>query len=113
MDERLEELLRRLALSDEATVESVLEMRLSEPPGGGLDVKTTALVRLAGLMALQASRPSYEWGVSLAVAAGASDEEVVGVLIALAPIVGSVRMYGALNGIAAAIGCDLDGPDPP
>jgi alkylhydroperoxidase/carboxymuconolactone decarboxylase family protein YurZ len=41
-------------------------------------------------------------------AAGASDAEVVAVLAALAPIIGSARVNSAAPEVALAIGCDLD-----
>lgn len=111
MDQRHEELLRRLALNDEAVVESSLQMYVSDVGGSGLDAKTYALVRLAGLIALQSSVPSYEWSVTAALAAGATDDEVVGVLIALAAVVGVARMNRAALKLATVIGCDLEIPD--
>ena len=54
----------------------------------GIDPRTTALVRLAGLVALQSSPQAYEWCVAAALSAGSSEEEVVAVLAALAPVVG-------------------------
>ena len=111
MDERHEELLRRLALNDEATVGSALRMDVSDVGDSGLDAKTYALVRLAGIVALQSSLTSYEWSVAAALAAGATDEEVVGVLIALAAVVGVARMNKAALEVAAVIGYDLDVAD--
>jgi alkylhydroperoxidase/carboxymuconolactone decarboxylase family protein YurZ len=102
-----EELLRRLALNDEAAVDVALEMNLSDVQSPGLEPKTWALVRLAGLIALQSAPSSYEWGVTAALAAGATDEEVIGVLVALTPVVGLARVNRAAVEVAAAIGCDL------
>jgi 4-carboxymuconolactone decarboxylase len=108
VDQRCEELFRRMAINDEATVEAVLHTHLTEHHGSGLDAKTHALVRLAGLVALQASSSSYEWSVTAALAAGASDEEIVGVLVALAPVAGTARVSCAAVDVATAIGCELD-----
>ncbi len=108
MDHQHEELLRRLALNDEAAVESALQMYLADVGNSGLSPKTYALVRLAGLVALPASSASFQWSTSAAIAAGATDEELVGVLAALMPIVGVARANTAAVDIAAAIGCDLD-----
>jgi 4-carboxymuconolactone decarboxylase len=110
VDHQYEGLLRRLALNDEMAVESALQMRLADVGNSGLAPKTSALVRLAGLVALQASSSSYQWSVSAAFAAGATDEEVVGVLVALAPVIGVARVNRAAVDVAAAIGCDLDLP---
>ena len=86
MDQRCEALLRRLAVLDEHTVKAVLAMPDDDDPG--IDERTTALVRLAGLVALQSSPQAYEWCVAAALTAGSSEEEVVAVLAALAPVVG-------------------------
>lgn len=105
-----EELLRRLALNDEGVLGSLLGAPLADADARGLDAKTTALVRLAGLVALEASSASYQWCIAIALAAGATDEEVVAVLAALAPIVGIARVSSAAPEVALAIGCDLDLP---
>jgi 4-carboxymuconolactone decarboxylase len=106
-----EDLLRRLALNDERALEWLLGMRLDDPAPTGLDARTTALVRLAGLVALDAAPASYQWGVTAALAVGATDGEVVGVLAALAPVVGVVRVNAAAPEFALAIGYDVEPAD--
>lgn len=105
-----EDLLRRLALNDERVLESVLGTALPDHEPSGLDAKTLALVRLAGLVAVDSAPASYQWIVAAALAAGATDGEVVGVLMALVPIVGAVRVNAAAPEVALAIGCDLGLP---
>ena len=105
-----EDLLRKLTLNDEGALASLLGAGFADAEPGGLDAKTTALVRLAGLVAVESAPASYQWSVTSALAAGASDAEVVAVLVALAPIVGSVRVNSAAPEVALAIGCDLDLP---
>ena len=64
-----EEHLRRLALHDEALIESVLAMRLkraSSDAAHRLSPKTHALVQLAALVALGAAPVSYQWSVEAA-----------------------------------------------
>lgn len=107
MDQRHEELLRRLALNDEAVVASALQTGLADVGVSGLDAKTHALVRLGGLIALGSSPSSYEWSVSAALAAGASDEEIAGVLVALAAVVGAARVSSAAVQVATALGCEV------
>jgi len=79
----------------------------AEVEGSGLDAKTLALVRLAGLVAVESAPASYQWIVASALAAGASEAEIVGVLAALVPIVGTVRTSWAAPEVGLAIGCDL------
>ena len=106
--ERVEQLLRRLALNDEQSVGSVLTSRSAALPGAGLDAKTEALVRLGSLLSVGAATTSVRWTVELAVAAGASDEEILGVLVAVAPGVGLARVVAAAPGLALALGYEID-----
>ena len=108
MDQRCEALLRRLAVLDEHTVKAALAMPGDGNPG--IDERTTALVRLAGLVALQSSPQAYEWCVAAALTAGSSEDEVVAVLAVLAPVVGVTRVSHAASDVAAAFGCRDDGP---
>ena len=103
-----EDLLRRLAVNEEDVLASLLGAAFTDAERAGLDAKTAALVRLAGLVAVDSAPATYQWGVTSALAAGASDGEVVAVLLALAPIVGAVRVNAAAPEVALAIGCDLD-----
>ena len=113
MNRARQDMLRRLALNDEATAEAVL--RTGVGAGGGalcaLDAKTHAFVRLAGLIATEAAPASYEWAVATAIAAGATEDELVEVLVALAPIVGLVRVNSAAPDLAVALGFDAERPD--
>jgi 4-carboxymuconolactone decarboxylase len=110
VDARLEELLRRLALNDASVIESALHVSIADTTEG-LDAKTSALVRLAGLIALQACDSSLEWGVSAALATGATDAEIVAMVVAVAPIIGSSRTSSSAAAIGTALGHDLDMPE--
>ena len=103
-----EEILRRLALHDEQCVQSMLGIRISDDQAAGLDPKDHALVRLAALIALGASCVSYGWAVDAALAAGATADEIVGTLMAVAPITGLARVVAAAPAIARSIGYDID-----
>ena len=102
------ETLRRLALNDERFVESVLGMRRDTVEVSSLDPKTHALVRLGASLALDAAPSSYQSNVELALAAGASFDEIVGILIAVAPTVGLARVVSAAPELALALGYDVD-----
>jgi 4-carboxymuconolactone decarboxylase len=102
-----EEQLRRLALHDERCIASMLAMDLGDG-GCGLDAKTGALVRLGALLALGAAPVSYHWSVGAALDAGATPEEILGGLIAVAPISGIARVVEATPDVALSMGYDLD-----
>jgi 4-carboxymuconolactone decarboxylase len=105
--DRVERLLRRLALSDEGSLRSAL----ADPGMSGaseLDPKTQALIRLGALLSVGAATVSLRWTVELAYAAGATDEEILGVLLAIAPAVGHARVVGVAPHLALALGYDID-----
>jgi alkylhydroperoxidase/carboxymuconolactone decarboxylase family protein YurZ len=102
------ETLRSLALHDERFVESVLGMGRDTVDASRLDQKTHALVRLGAEFAIDAAPTSYQATIDLALAAGASVDEIVGTLIAVAPTVGLARVVSAAPELALALGYDID-----
>ena len=103
--ERVERTLRRLALNDEPS----LRTALADPGSASdLDAKTQALIRLGALLSLGAATVSVRCAVELATAAGATDDEIVGVLLAIAPAVGNARVVGVAPSLGLALGYDFD-----
>jgi alkylhydroperoxidase/carboxymuconolactone decarboxylase family protein YurZ len=74
----------------------------------GLDERAAALAWLAVLVALRASPASYRACVQRALAAGASVDDVIDTLKAVAPSVGLARVVAAAPGLALALGYDID-----
>ncbi len=70
---------------------------------------TVALVRIATLIALDAPPASYGRQVEAALKAGASDEDILGVLRAVAPQVGTPRVVAAAPELMLALGMTLPG----
>jgi 4-carboxymuconolactone decarboxylase len=103
-----QERLRSMALSDDRFVESVLGMGQDTIEISRLDAKTHALVRLAALLAVGAAQSSYNESVERALAAGASVDEIVGLLIAVAPSVGLGRVVAAAPELGLALGYDVE-----
>ena len=103
-----EESLRRLALVDEQCIQSLLGISLRHAEATGLAPKTHALVRLAALIAMDASCVSYGWAVDAALMAGATADEIMGTLIAVAPITGLARVVAAAPEVAHSLGYDID-----
>ena len=104
-------LLRRLSVSDEGAIGSIFAGEITDVENSALGAKTHALVRLAALIATESGAPSYQWAVSVARAAGVRDDEVTGVLMSVAPIVGIARVASAAPVLATALGYELDLPD--
>jgi 4-carboxymuconolactone decarboxylase len=106
------ELLRRLALNDEPTVRRAVSGTPGEPGYAGvLEPKAAALVRLGSLLSVGATTASCRVTVDVARAAGASDEEIVAVLVAVAPVVGGARLVAAAPRLALAIDYDVEDVD--
>jgi alkylhydroperoxidase/carboxymuconolactone decarboxylase family protein YurZ len=77
-------------------------------PGSTLDPKTAALIVVAAVVAFGASPACLRWSASRAVAAGASADEITGVLLAIAPVAGLGRVVGAVPGLATGLGYDVE-----
>jgi alkylhydroperoxidase/carboxymuconolactone decarboxylase family protein YurZ len=73
-----------------------------------LDTRTEALVRVGAMVALDAPSAAYADPVAVALAAGATASDVIGVLIAVAPDVGMARVVSATQGLSLAMGYDID-----
>jgi alkylhydroperoxidase/carboxymuconolactone decarboxylase family protein YurZ len=104
----MERLLRRLALNDETSVEMVLARGSQAEPGAMLVPKVDLLVRLGALLAVGAATTSLRATVDGARRAGATEDEIVGVLIAVAPAVGQARVVSTAPKLATAIGYDME-----
>jgi 4-carboxymuconolactone decarboxylase len=97
-----------LAIGDDALLQRVLaDERAGHPCCAPLDAKTHALVCVAALIAMDAAEPSYLWAVDAARAAGASDEELVGCLLAAVPVLGIARVVCAAPKLGLALGYDV------
>jgi 4-carboxymuconolactone decarboxylase len=102
-----ERILRRLSIRDDAYVDLLLTDRDANLGASDLDAKTHALVRLGALVALDAAPPSYLEAIDVARRHEASDDEIVGALIAVLPSVGTTRVVAAAPKLALALGYDV------
>jgi alkylhydroperoxidase/carboxymuconolactone decarboxylase family protein YurZ len=83
-----------------------VEGRASAPPL--LDDKTVALLRIAATVAVDAAPYSFQHAVALALAAGATNDEIVGCLEAVTPVTGAARVVQCAPKVALALGYDVD-----
>ena len=105
---RYQEILRRLAIVDEGFVGDQAGLVLGPPGVQVPDPKTAALVRVGVLAAIGAPEVCLEWSSSQALAAGATEEELTGVLLVIGPVIGLGRITGAAPGVAGACGYDIE-----
>ena len=105
-----EDALRKLTVNDESAMENELGLRMALSPEHPLDLKTGALVRLSALVAIGAAPPSFQWAGAAAVRSGATPDEVVSTLCAIAPIWSSTCCV--LGSAAASGSCTLTNSTP-
>ena len=72
---------------------------------------TVALVRIAALIALDAPPASYGRQVPITLEAGATAEDILAVLRAVAPQVGTPRVIAAAPELMLALGLPLPGDE--
>ena len=97
-----------VAQHDVAALEGLFQARLDNLEASGLEPKTYAMVNIAALIAADAAPASYVFQVAFALEAGVSPEEILGLLVALNPTVGNVRIVSAAAELAFALGIDLE-----
>jgi alkylhydroperoxidase/carboxymuconolactone decarboxylase family protein YurZ len=105
---RFQEILRRLAMIDEGFAEGQAGLGLDPAGPSALDPKTAALLRVAASAAIGSSAVCVEWSTGRALAAGASEDEIAGVLLAIAPVAGLGRVVSAAPEVAIALGYDIE-----
>lgn len=73
-----------------------------------LDRSIRVLVELAALLATDAPTTSVRWAAERAAAAGAGDEELLGVLLAAGAAAGEAQMVTSAPRLALALDVDLE-----
>jgi alkylhydroperoxidase/carboxymuconolactone decarboxylase family protein YurZ len=104
---RFQETLRRLAMIDEGFLEDHARLGLGLPGSSVLDPKTATLLQLAASVAIGSPAVCLEWCAGRALAAGASEDEIADVLLAIAPVTGLGRVVCAAPDVATALEYDI------
>jgi alkylhydroperoxidase/carboxymuconolactone decarboxylase family protein YurZ len=107
VDDATRTALAELALGDPELLGEGLEMRAEMQRKSGLDPRSFALVKIAALIALDAPPASYLWQVGNALDEGATPEDLIGVLWAIAPQVGGPKTVAAAPELMVALGLSL------
>ena len=93
-----------MAEVDAPVLDTLMQMNEGVSERSGLDAKTFILVRIAALASTGAPPASYRLNLEVASEVGLTVEQVQGVLIAVAPVVGSARVASAGSSIDQALG---------
>lgn len=103
--------LEGLAQAQSEMLESLLKMQLENLEESELDPRSYAFVKLATLIAVDAPPASFVAQVAFALEAGVTPEEILGVLIAVAPQVGIPKVVAAAPEVMLALGLSVDEGD--
>ena len=107
VEPNVEQTLSGISAGDVGVLETAIGLREAQLEGTGLDSRTFALVKIAALIAIDAPPASYAWQVTNALEDGASPEDILGVLRAVAPQVGGPKVVAAAPEIMLALGLAL------
>jgi len=104
---RFQDTLRRLAIVDEGFVTDEAGLGLGLAGITSLDPKTAALLQLAAAVANGSPATCLAWSTGVALTAGANEDEIADVLLAIASVAGLGRVVAAAPEVAAALDYDL------
>lgn len=104
---RFQETLRRLVMIGEGFVADDAGLELGRASTSTLDAKTAALLQVGASVAMGSSAVRLEWSASRAIAAGATEDEIADVLLAIAPVAGLGKVASAAPDVATALGYDV------
>jgi|SRR5215467_3187429 len=102
------ETLRKLAIIHEHFAQDRTRLGLDLARASALDPKTAALVVVGVAVSIGSSAVCLEWSAARALAAGACEEEIADVLLAIAPVAGLGRVVSAAPEVATALGYDIE-----
>ena len=94
--------------SETPVLDLVAGMSEQSIEASSLDQRTLMLVRIAALVAVDAPPVSYMLNLGAAADAGLDEEQVQGVLAAVAPVVGTPRIASAAGSITRGLGLALE-----
>jgi alkylhydroperoxidase/carboxymuconolactone decarboxylase family protein YurZ len=100
--------LEALAAAEDDIIASLLAMQLHNLEASGLDPRTYSLVKIATLVAIGAPQASYVGQVAFAIEAGVTPDEIINVLVAVAPQVGIPKVIAAAPELMLALGLELE-----
>ena len=100
--------LEALAAAEDSIITSLLEMQIQNLEASGLDPRTYSLVKIATLIAIGAPQASYVAQVAFAIEAGVKPDEIVNLLVTVAPQVGLPKVIAAAPELMLALGLELE-----
>jgi len=97
-----QESLQGLAQGDFSMLDALKDLVAVSYVESGLDPQTFMLVRMAALATLDAAPASWLMNIEVGSEAGLTAEQMLGTLIAIAPVIGTARIVSAASHITKA-----------
>ena len=97
-----QESLQELSQGDFSTLDALKNLVAVSYETSGLDPQTFMLVRMAALATLDAAPASWLMNIAVGGEAGLAPEQLLGTLIAIAPVIGTARVVSAAGNILKA-----------
>jgi hypothetical protein len=95
-------------MAEETPVLDALAVMTAASLESDLEPRELMIARIAALVAVDAPAASYLANAGTAVDVGVTLEDVQGVLVAIAPIVGTARIVAAAGNLARALGFAIE-----
>jgi alkylhydroperoxidase/carboxymuconolactone decarboxylase family protein YurZ len=95
-------------MPDTPVLDTLAEITAVSVARGSLEAREHMLARLAALVAVDAPATSYLLNLGTAAEMGVTVDDVQGVLVAVAPIVGTPRVVSAAGRITMALGLVIE-----
>ena len=106
--ETYEDILRHMVVNDRRFVAEQLYRDHSIGEVCGLDDRSKSLVRVAALITHGGSAQTFRWTVGDALEAGVTPDQIVGTMLAIAPLVGAASIVSTARKVALALDYDVD-----
>jgi 4-carboxymuconolactone decarboxylase len=100
----LKERLHEVASAHPEVLTTLFQMNQDNQANSGLDSQTYHLVRLAALASADAPPASWLVNLSRSSAEQVSSEQLMGMFVAIAPLIGTARIVSAAGNILRAFG---------
>ena len=104
---RFHKTLCKLAMIHEGFVKDEAGLTLGPAATSALDPKTATLLQVGASVTIGSSSICLQRSVSRAIAAGATEDEIADVLLAIARVAGLGRIAAAAPDVAIALGYDV------
>jgi hypothetical protein len=100
--------LQSISRQDEEFLETLTDIQIMNIENSGLEPKAHSLCSLAALISVDAPIASYAWQTAVAEESGVTVDDVIGVLITLAPTVGMAHIVAAATKLSIVYDVEVE-----